>query len=139
MIDVSCAVTSTVITFDPTLKAIDDDADPDVTGTPFTVTIAFASVVVGVTEIDVTLVPTAAVYAVTAEANVGVRETDPDNVRSDNVASSLSKVTDAEAAALEPIRLSAVTVTVTVEAAVSPVITHEVAVAGLGVHAGVRV
>jgi uncharacterized membrane protein (DUF106 family) len=50
-----------VITFDPTLKAIAPEAVPDVTVEPFTVTVAVASVVVGVTVILVAALLTLAV------------------------------------------------------------------------------
>ena len=39
-------------------KAIADDADPDVTAVPFTLTVAFASVTVGVTVIEVVALDT---------------------------------------------------------------------------------
>ena len=58
---VSGAVAPTVIEFAPTASAIAADGLPDVTGTPFTVTVALASVVVGVTVADVTALPTDAV------------------------------------------------------------------------------
>ena len=50
----SCAVTTIVIAFDPTASEMGLEADPEVTETPFTVTVAFASVTVGVIETLVT-------------------------------------------------------------------------------------
>jgi hypothetical protein len=57
----SCAVTIVVITFPPTLKAIGPDAVPDVTAVPLTVTVAAASLVVGVTVMLVVALLTLAV------------------------------------------------------------------------------
>ena len=45
----SGAVTTMLIVLAPCCSAIAPDALPDVTATPFTVTVAFATVVVGVT------------------------------------------------------------------------------------------
>jgi hypothetical protein len=67
----SSAVPTTVIVFDPTVKEIADDAEPEVTVVPFTLIVAFALVRVGVTVIDVVAFETVAVYEVVAEANVG--------------------------------------------------------------------
>ena len=49
----SCAVTNMVMVFAPTINGIAADAVPEVTAVPFTVTVAFGSVVVGVTVTDV--------------------------------------------------------------------------------------
>ncbi len=69
----SPAVTIVVIVFVPTVNAIAPDATPDVTVVPLTLTVAVASVVVGVTVIDDVAFGTLAVYAVVPLANVGDR------------------------------------------------------------------
>lgn len=56
-----CAVTLAVIVLGPTTNGMLPDAVPDVTAVPFTVTVAVASLVVGVTVIDVTVFATLAV------------------------------------------------------------------------------
>ncbi len=48
----SAAVTTTVIVFSPTLKEMAPEAEPDVVDTPFTVTVAGATLTVGVTVTD---------------------------------------------------------------------------------------
>jgi hypothetical protein len=48
----------------PSAKATEPDAAPEVTATPFTVTVAFGSVVVGVTVTEATVLPTVVVYVV---------------------------------------------------------------------------
>ena len=53
MVDPSCAVTKTVIVFDPTANVIAAEALPDATAVPFTVTVAVGSATVGVTVMDV--------------------------------------------------------------------------------------
>ena len=50
-----------VMAFAPTAKAILPDAEPDVTATPFTFTVAVALLVVGVTVIEATELATSAV------------------------------------------------------------------------------
>ena len=55
----------------PTLNAIEPEALPLVTAAPFTVTVAVASEMVGVTVIEVVALLTEAVYPVVAPANVG--------------------------------------------------------------------
>ena len=57
----SWAVIKVVIVFAPTLSAIGAEALPDVTGTPFTVMVAVASLAVGITCTDVSLLNTAEV------------------------------------------------------------------------------
>ena len=57
----SCAVTTVVITLVPTVRAIDPLATPDATVAPFTVTVAVASVTVGLSVIDVVAFGTLAV------------------------------------------------------------------------------
>jgi len=57
----SCAVTTAVIVFVPTFRLIGPDAVPDVTVVPFTVTVALASEVVGVTVMLVVALLTLAV------------------------------------------------------------------------------
>ena len=57
----SSAVTMTVRVFSPTASGIGALALPDTTATPFTVTVAAASVVVGVTVVAVVGKPTVAV------------------------------------------------------------------------------
>ncbi len=52
MVVPSWAVTTTVIVFAPTLSAMGADAEPDVVVVPFTLTVALASVTVGVTVTD---------------------------------------------------------------------------------------
>ncbi len=59
--------------FEPTLRLIDPDADPDVTAVPFTVIEAPESVLVGVTVIELMLLATEAVYEVVLEEKVGER------------------------------------------------------------------
>lgn len=54
----SWAVTTIVIAFEPTARLMGLDADPELTDAPLTVTVAFASVTVGVTETLVTLLAT---------------------------------------------------------------------------------
>jgi hypothetical protein len=69
---VSCAVTTTAIAaLLPAVMACADDALPDVTALPPTVTVARASVVVGVTFTDGTPFATLAVYVMVAAANAG--------------------------------------------------------------------
>jgi len=46
------------MSFLPTIKGIAADAEPDVTAVPFTVTVAVASTVVGVTVNEVTVLAT---------------------------------------------------------------------------------
>jgi hypothetical protein len=71
---VSRAVTTTEIAVvDPAVRACVPDALPDVTALPPTVTVAAASVVVGVNLIDATPFTTVAVYAVVAAASAGAR------------------------------------------------------------------
>ena len=67
----SSAVPTTVIVFDPTVNAIAEDAEPEVTADPFTVMVVFELFRVGVTVIDVVAFETVAVYEVVPEANVG--------------------------------------------------------------------
>ena len=55
----SCAVTTTLTLFIPTTRLIGPDAEPLATVVPFTVTVALASAVVGVTVTDVTAFATA--------------------------------------------------------------------------------
>jgi hypothetical protein len=82
----SSAVPTTVIVFDPTVNAIAEDAEPEVTADPFTVMVVFELFRVGVTVIDVVAFETVAVYEVVPEANVG--ESVPvEVVRALNVAS----------------------------------------------------
>ena len=57
----SCAVTTVVITLAPNCRGIGPDAVPEVTVTPFTVTVAAASLVVGVTLMLVVALVTSAV------------------------------------------------------------------------------
>ena len=57
----SCAVTTVVITFAPTLKAWLVDGDPETAAAPFTVTVAVPSAVVGVRAMDDMLFATDAV------------------------------------------------------------------------------
>jgi hypothetical protein len=45
----SCAVTTTVIVFEPTFNEIEPDAEPEFTAVPFTVIVASECVLVGVT------------------------------------------------------------------------------------------
>ena len=59
VVDPSCAVTATLITFAPTFKLIGDELVPDVTVVPFTFTVAFPSLVVGFTVAVVTVLATA--------------------------------------------------------------------------------
>ena len=54
----SCTVTMILIVFAPTFKGIAADAVPDATVVPFTFSVAFGSVVVGVTVTDVTVLVT---------------------------------------------------------------------------------
>jgi hypothetical protein len=69
---VSCAVTTTAIAaLLPAVMACADDALPDVTALPPTVTVARASLVVGVTVTDATPFATLAVYVMVAAANAG--------------------------------------------------------------------
>jgi hypothetical protein len=68
---VSCAVTTTAIAVVPTLILCAEDALPDVTALPPTVTVARASLVVGVTFTDGTPFATLAVYVMVAAANAG--------------------------------------------------------------------
>jgi hypothetical protein len=71
---VSCAVTTTAIAaLLPAVMACADDALPDVTALPPTVTVAAASFVVGVTFTDATPFATLAVYVMVAAANDGER------------------------------------------------------------------
>ena len=57
--------------FDPTESATADDAAPEATDPPFTVTLEPASDVVGVTVIEFTLLATLAEYEVVPDANDG--------------------------------------------------------------------
>ena len=69
---VSCAVTTTTIAaLLPAVMACAEDALPDVTALPPTVTVAAASVVVGVTVTDATPFATLAVYVTVAAPNAG--------------------------------------------------------------------
>ena len=61
MVTPSWAVTIVVILLLPTARAIAPDAEPDVTAVPFTVSVAVASLVVGVAVTDVMPLPTAVV------------------------------------------------------------------------------
>jgi hypothetical protein len=70
----SCAVTTMVMTVSPTLRLMGLDVLPDVTGVPCTVTVAAASVVVGVTLTDGTPFTTLVVYDVVPGTNVGASE-----------------------------------------------------------------
>jgi hypothetical protein len=71
---VSWAVTTTEIAVvDPAVRACALDALPDVTALPPTVTVAAASVVVGVNLIDATPFATLAVYAAVVDAKEGDR------------------------------------------------------------------
>ena len=74
MVVVSSAVTTTVIVFDPTESETAADALADATVVPFTVTVAFASVTVGVTVVDVMALTTLDVYDVVPELKDGLRE-----------------------------------------------------------------
>ena len=58
LIELSCAVTTTVMEFAPTVSAIELDELPLVTVVPLTVTVAVASATVGVIVIEVTLFAT---------------------------------------------------------------------------------
>ena len=68
----SCAVTTVVMVFAPTERAIAPDALPEATVVPFTVMVAVASATVGVTVRLVTLFATDCVYAVVAASNTGL-------------------------------------------------------------------
>ena len=57
----SCAVTTVVMVFAPVFKFIAADAVPEVTVVPLTFTVAVALLVVGVTVMEVTVLPTLAV------------------------------------------------------------------------------
>jgi len=59
MVTPSCAVTIVVMVFGPALSGMAPEAEPEVTGAPLTVTVAVASLVVGVTVIDAMPLPTA--------------------------------------------------------------------------------
>ena len=59
--------------FGPTFKDNGPDAELLATAAPFTVIVAFGSVVVGVTVTDVAALPTLAVYPVVPGANAGAR------------------------------------------------------------------
>ena len=61
MVTPSVAVTMVVMVFGPTTKGILADAVPELTAVPFTVTVAVASLVVGVTVIEVMALLTLAV------------------------------------------------------------------------------
>ena len=61
MVTPSCAVTTVVIVLGPVFKDIAPDAEPEVTAVPFTVIVAVASLVVGVTVSEVTVLITDAV------------------------------------------------------------------------------
>ena len=69
----SCAVTTVVITLDPTASAIADEGVPLATVTVLTLTVAVASATVGVTVMDVVVLGTEMVYAMVAWANAGVK------------------------------------------------------------------
>ena len=60
--------------FEPTDRAIEPEAEPEVTVVPFTFTLAVESVTVGVTVNDDVELPTETAYEVVAEAKVGDRE-----------------------------------------------------------------
>ena len=49
MVELFWAVTTVVMILSPTLRAMEPEAFPETTGVPFTVTVAVASVTVGVT------------------------------------------------------------------------------------------
>ena len=57
----SCAVTKTEMTFSPTLSEIDPEAEPEVTLTPPIEIVAFESLRVGITVMDVVELETIAV------------------------------------------------------------------------------
>ena len=78
-------LTTMVMAFEPTLRFIAALALPLATTEPFTVIVAFADVVVGVTVIVVTVFATLAVYCVVAALNAGVR-VPVDSCRFDKVA-----------------------------------------------------
>ena len=67
----SWAVTTTGMTLEPTLRLIEPDGEPEVTGVPLTVTVAFAWFTVGVTVRLATPFRTLSVYEVVPEAKVG--------------------------------------------------------------------
>jgi len=56
-----CAVTTVVMVFEPTFNAMAPDAVPEFTAIPFTVTVEVATLVFGVTVIDVMVLATDAV------------------------------------------------------------------------------
>ena len=55
------AVTTVLMVLGPTAKGMDSEAVPDATAVPFTFTVAFTSLVVGVNLIEETLLATDAV------------------------------------------------------------------------------
>ena len=61
----------------PTARGKDEEAEPETTATPFTVIVALADVLVGVTETDEVPFGTLAVYEVVAGANDGDNVTAP--------------------------------------------------------------
>ena len=67
----SCALTTVVTVFAPTLKVIAPEALPLVTAVPLTVTVAVASLTVGVKVMDETAFGTDAVYVFVAATNTG--------------------------------------------------------------------
>ena len=69
----SCAVTTVVMVLLPTARAIEPDAEPLVTVLPFTVTVAVASLVVGVTVMLAVALGTLAVYAIVPLAKAGLK------------------------------------------------------------------
>jgi hypothetical protein len=73
---VSCGVTTTVtvVVVEATVSPIADDAPPDVTGVPFTVTVAPVDVTVGVTVTDATLFTIVEVYDVVPDAKATFSE-----------------------------------------------------------------
>jgi hypothetical protein len=78
----------------PSVSAFDEDADPDVTASPSNDSVAAASVLVAVSDPDVTPLPTLAVYVNCAPENTGAKAP-PLNDRADSVATALqARVTD---------------------------------------------
>ena len=69
----SWAVTTVVMTLEPTLKAMGPEAVPLVTVVPFTLTVAEPWLTVGVTVILVTPFPTVSVYVTVPEEKLGLR------------------------------------------------------------------
>ncbi|MNS66600.1 hypothetical protein D3C72_998210 [compost metagenome] len=71
----SCAVTSTVITVEPTGKVMEDEAAPLATTVPSTFTVAVLSCTVGVTLRELTELPTFKEYSCVPDETTG--DTDP--------------------------------------------------------------